>query len=315
MAIDSFKLIRNLSRFETHKPITADMFITNYCNNKCPYCTYRRWELEPGARYMKFENFVTYTNKLISLGVKGIILTGGGEPTINPDFDKITEYLERNNINYGINTNFCQYRFFKPNYLKVSLDGYDRESYIKKRGVDKYDTVIENIKKYSEAKDREKTNLGVQMVVTNINDIEPFYNSVKDIDLDYIVFRPVESTNRSYYSDVDLKTFIPVFIKHLNSFRRVDSRVVVNSKWEQLDKRFSKCHANWAQIAIDECGNVIYCCHKPYEIVGHIMDDDIMEKRAKFKTDMCTCDIPCRLTASNILVKYAEEQTKDDCFI
>ena len=315
MAIDSLKLIRHLDRFKTHEPITADVFITNYCNNKCPYCTYRRWELEPGARYMHFEDFVKYTQRLLWFGVKGIILTGGGEPTLNPDFNKITEYLEKNEIDYGINTNFCEYRYFRPNYLKVSLDGYDRESYIKKRGVDRYDDVIANIKKYAENKDKSKTNLGVQMVVTDINDIEPFYNSVKDIDLDYIVFRPVESTNRCYYSDTDLKTFVPIFIKYLNSFKRKDDRIVVNSKWGQLDQRFKTCVANWAQIALDECGNVIYCCHKPYEIVGHIMDDDIMEKREAFKTNMCTCDVPCRLTASNMLVEYAEQRTKDDCFI
>ena len=315
MAIDSLKLIRHLDRFKTREPITADVFITNYCNNKCPYCTYRRWELEPGARYMHFEDFVKYTQRLLWFGVKGIILTGGGEPTLNPDFNKITEYLEKNEIDYGINTNFCEYRYFRPNYLKVSLDGYDRESYIKKRGVDRYDDVIANIKKYAENKDKSKTNLGVQMVVTDINDIEPFYNSVKDIDLDYIVYRPVESTNRCYYSDTDLKTFVPIFIKYLNSFKRKDERIVVNSKWGQLDQRFRTCVANWAQIALDECGNVIYCCHKPYEIVGHIMDDDIMEKREAFKTNMCTCDIPCRLTASNMLVEYAEQRTKDDCFI
>ena len=315
MAIDSLKLIRHLDRFKTHEPITADVFITNYCNNKCPYCTYRRWELEPGARYMHFEDFVKYTQRLLWFGVKGIILTGGGEPTLNPDFNKITEYLEKNEIDYGINTNFCEYRYFRPNYLKVSLDGYDRESYIKKRGVDRYDDVIANIKKYAETKDKSKTNLGVQMVVTDINDIEPFYNSVKDIDLDYIVYRPVESTNRCYYSDTDLKTFVPIFIKYLNSFKRKDERIVVNSKWGQLDQRFKTCIANWAQIALDECGNVIYCCHKPYEIVGHIMDDDIMEKREAFRTNMCTCDIPCRLTASNMLVEYAEQRTKDDCFI
>lgn len=315
MAIDSLKLIRHLDRFKTHEPITADVFITNYCNNKCPYCTYRRWELEPGARYMHFEDFVKYTQRLLWFGVKGIILTGGGEPTLNPDFNKITEYLEKNEIDYGINTNFCEYRYFRPNYLKVSLDGYDRESYIKKRGVDRYDDVIANIKKYAENKDKSKTNLGVQMVVTDINDIEPFYNSVKDIDLDYIVYRPVESTNRCYYSDTDLKTFVPIFIKYLNSFKRKDERIVVNSKWGQLDQRFKTCVANWAQIALDECGNVIYCCHKPYEIVGHIMDDDIIEKREMFRTNMCTCDVPCRLTASNMLVEYAEQRTKDDCFI
>ena len=61
------------------RPITADIFLTNYCNNKCPYCTYRRWELETGAYSMRYEEFVEYAERLLELGVEGFILTGGGE--------------------------------------------------------------------------------------------------------------------------------------------------------------------------------------------------------------------------------------------
>ena len=57
------------------RPITADIFLTNYCNNKCPYCTYRRWELETGAYSMRYEEFVEYAERLLELGVEGFILT------------------------------------------------------------------------------------------------------------------------------------------------------------------------------------------------------------------------------------------------
>lgn len=75
------------------------------------------------------------------------------------------------------------------------------------------------------------------------------------------------------------------------------------------------CSAHWAQIAIDEKGNVIYCCHKPYEIVGHIMDDDILEKYAAAHTDMSMCDVPCRLTAPNLIFDEAKKPVANAQFI
>lgn len=315
MAIDSLKLIRHIERFTEQTPITADVFLTNFCNNKCPYCTYHRWSLDPGARYMAYEDFVKYSTRLFELGVKGIILTGGGEPTINPDFDQITKWLENNGIRYGINTNFNVFKDFSPTYLKVSLDGYDEQSYKLKRGVHAYSRVIENIKKYRENGKHKDTSFGVQIVVNDLSEIERFYEGVKGLDVDYIVYRPIESTYRCAYTDNDVQTTIPVLTKHIQSIARLDKRVVMNSKWTQLDVFPKQCSANWAQIALDEKGNVIYCCHKPYEIVGHIMDANILEKKRNFHTDMSKCDVPCRLTASNLIQEYLSKPMKDDCFV
>lgn len=315
MAIDSLKLIRHIERFTEQTPITADVFLTNFCNNKCPYCTYHRWSLDPGARYMAYEDFVRYSTRLFELGVKGIILTGGGEPTINPDFDQITKWLENNGIRYGINTNFNVFKDFSPTYLKVSLDGYDEQSYKLKRGVHAYSRVIENIKKYRENGKHKDTSFGVQIVVNDLSEIERFYEGVKGLDVDYIVYRPIESTYRCAYTDNDVQTTIPVLMKHIQSIARLDKRVVMNSKWTQLDVFPKQCSANWAQIALDEKGNVIYCCHKPYEVVGHIMDADILEKKRNFHTDMSKCDVPCRLTASNLIQEYLSKPMKDDCFV
>ena len=101
------------------RPITADIFLTNYCNNKCPYCTYRRWELEAGAYSMRYEEFVRYAKRLLELGVRGFILTGGGEPTLCRDFKKITDWLEAHSIHYGINTNFNEVQYIKPDGMRT----------------------------------------------------------------------------------------------------------------------------------------------------------------------------------------------------
>lgn len=60
---------------------------------------------------------------------------------------------------------------------------------------------------------------------------------------------------------------------------------------------------------------IMYCCHKPYQIIGHIMDEDILAKKMAAVTDMSMCDIPCRMTAPNLEVKKMEQARKDACFI
>ena len=66
------KMLKHLDRITGKRlPITADIFLTNYCNNNCPYCTYKRWELDEGACAMPYDEFVRYAERLRSLGVLG----------------------------------------------------------------------------------------------------------------------------------------------------------------------------------------------------------------------------------------------------
>ena len=303
--------------FGAHLPITADVFITNFCNNNCPYCTYKRWELDSDAKYMTAEEFEVYLERLLFIGVKGLILTGGGEPTVNPDFDKITEILEKNHVHYGINTNFNKLKYLRPDYLKVSLDAFDEDSYEACRGVRRYGVVRENIQKYSEWKKKNspKTALGIQKMVEDPDEAIKFYEANKDLDVDYMVFRPYESTNGKYYKDPENMEKSKNIVKTIKDLSKKDRRVNMNFKWDLIDTRLDGCKANWTQIALNEYGEVMYCCHKPYEIVGHIMDSDILEKKEKFVTNMAMCDVPCRLTAPTLEVEAMIEPKKDVYFI
>lgn len=294
------KILAHLDRvLGDHRPITADVFLNNYCNNDCPYCAYRRWELDGKARYMCFADFVKYANRLLELGVQGIILSGGGEPSISKDFDKIISWMDEEGIKWGINTNFNRYFEGEPEYIKVSLDAWDIDSYILSRGVDAYDTVRENIKRF--AKRGSKTRLGIQLLAKSVADVYRFYEANSDLPVDYISIRPVESTDGRYYNRLPQagQSEPSVIINAIKGLSEVDNRVILNYKWNMLGVRQQSCTAQWAQIAINEVGEVMYCCHKPYQIVGHIMDADILDKKANAETDMVMCDVPCRLTAPN----------------
>lgn len=309
--ITGHKMFAHIDRvFGDKRPITADVFLNNYCNNNCPYCTYKRWELDPGARSMSEQDFIKYATRLRELGVLGIILTGGGEPTIAKDFDKITHWLDSNKLPYGINTNFNKLVLCKPEYLKVSLDAYDEASYLSNRGVSKYEVVRDNIVQFAEWKSTNSptTRLGIQMLAKSMGDVYKFYDANKDLPVDYISIRPMESTCGSYYKNLinsgAYADLLPEnIIKAINQLSSLDNRVIRSFKWNMLDVQEESCTAAWAQIALNENGDVMYCCHKPYQIIGNIMDSDILEKKAKAQTNMSMCDIPCRMTAPNSLVK------------
>lgn len=306
------KMMSHIGRImDDHRPITADIFLTNYCNNKCPYCTYNRWERDPGARAMSFEDFRKYATRLTELGVTGMILSGGGEPTLAPDFDRIADWLTAEGIHWGINTNFNLCKYIEPDYLKVSLDGWNGKSYIQARGVDAYEKVRDNIQRY--AKWKRRTRLGIQMVATDAVDVYRFYYANRDLDVDYISFRPVESTGGHFYRSIH--TPVQDILTAIDELMDMDDRVVRNFKWDMLYRQESTCTAQWAQIAVNEAGQVIYCCHKPYQIIGHIMEPDILKRKEQALTNMRMCDIPCRMTAPNMFVAQLNEKREDECFI
>ena len=287
------------------KPVTADIFLTDYCNNACPYCNYGRY-VERKGEYMPYERFIEYADRMWNdLGVEGFILTGGGEPTLNPDFDKITTFLERAEVPYGINTNFNIYKDCEPTFLKVSLDGYDRDSYKRRRGVDAFAETIENIKRFR--KEHVATNLGIQMMATNLKDVEQFYFKNRELDFDYMVFRPVESCGGEYYKDFlkyQEQRNIVSFVKKLAS---LDSRVVLNYKFGFIGENASDCPAHWSQLCLNPRGEVMYCCHKPNQIVGHIMDEDIILKHNLATFNHEDCDTPCRLSGPNAALRGLKE--------
>lgn len=141
-------------------PVTLDLWPALTCNARCPLCQYR----VSGAR-----DEVDRTNKLeimtpalaeeifagaAQCGVRSVILTGGGEPTLNPNLGEIARIASRHGLRWGLNTNAFEASdaLFKtllnagPAYIKLSIDAGSAESHSAIYNVPKhhYKHVIDN---------------------------------------------------------------------------------------------------------------------------------------------------------------------------
>ena len=291
--IDANKLSGFIERVEgDRRPVTADVFLTDYCNNRCGYCRYSH----ATGNYINYEQFVALLPRLLSLGVKGVILTGGGEPTINPDFGRICALLESKGVRYGVNTNWNVMHEIAPTYLKISIDEGTREGYLRARGADAFDKVIGNINKYNEwrARNGVKTRVGVQCVTTSVGQVMSFYAAVCGLTVDYIQFRPIEVRD----GQLDYASICNA----VDALAAKDDRVTKSYKYGFARWRPSKCYANWSAICVTPQMGVLYCCARPDEIVGNIFDDDILQKLEGYRADMAKCETPCRLTGANAYV-------------
>jgi hypothetical protein len=150
--------------------------------------------------------------------------------------------------------------------------------------------------------------------VLDPDEIVPFFDGNRDLPFDYMSLRPVESVCGEYYSGE--RRYDSLVCKSIISgIKSIDNRVDVHFKWDMVKKHFCDCYAHWATIFIDEHGNVIYCCDKPHQIIGHITDDDIRQKIDAAKTDMQNCVMPCRLTGPNAYLEELPSRSEEICFI
>ena len=84
------------------RPILIEIAPVGYCNAACPWCFCKKQR--SNERINKFDMFKA-VDDLLSLDVKAINWTGGGEPILHPDFGDFVDYASRKGLKQGLFTN------------------------------------------------------------------------------------------------------------------------------------------------------------------------------------------------------------------
>ena len=72
-----------------------------------------------------------------------------------------------------------------------------------------------------------------------------FYDANRDLPVDYISFRPVESTAGDFYNHEYAEKDINQSIEAIKKLKQEDERVTLNFKWEMLNRQEDRCTAQW----------------------------------------------------------------------
>ncbi|MDI6891362.1 MAG: radical SAM protein, partial [Thermodesulfovibrionales bacterium] len=84
-------------------PVSINLDITVACNYSCTHCVDAKI-LNTGDKFSQVEIFKTI-EVLRSNGLKSIILIGGGEPLLHPQFEAVVHYIKTFGLQLSIVTN------------------------------------------------------------------------------------------------------------------------------------------------------------------------------------------------------------------
>lgn len=182
------KVLLYIHEFENNQVVHLEVHPAMNCNHKCVWCRYEKTDQQLTLEYM-----ISKLNKYPK--VKGVLLSGGGEPLNNPwTIQFIVECFNRG-ISVGLNTNggllndknipliarYCR-------YCRISLDAASNEVHRLLHQTEDWDKIIYNIKQLKEYGIRE---LGISYLVVSKNVWDISQLEKLKLPVDYYHFKPL----------------------------------------------------------------------------------------------------------------------------
>lgn len=334
----------------TSGPLVVELDPTEVCNLACPGCISE--DLVSNRTSFSKGRLLEIGQELYDIGVKAVVLIGGGEPLAHPEIGKFIEYLGTHDIHIGITTN----GYFIPkhmdsiakysNWTRVSLDAATAETFDKLRpskdGKSKFNEIIDGMKALAKIK---KGTLGYSYLIRTEADgfgiesnIHEIYNAAalaRKIGCDYFEVKPSysysggrdhalvrhskERMQEARYEverlhDLETDTF-----KVITAINLEDSLNCVET--EQY-KDYHFCPAAHLRTLI--CPSGVYVCpywrgKKPYK-VGNAVTDSIesiwnSKKRnevMEFLDPSVRCDFHCLRNETNKEIIRMMKMNKND---
>lgn len=94
--------IKDLQDGKRPTPVMFHMSPCNPCNLTCSFCCFANRTFK---EMLTFEQMKKAIDSFVALGTKGMELTGGGEPSLHPDFGRVINYAYDKGLSIGVVTN------------------------------------------------------------------------------------------------------------------------------------------------------------------------------------------------------------------
>lgn len=308
------KAIRENIDVDYSYPISVELTLTNLCNLRCVYCSDMELRKRQGMnKTLSKETLFALFDDLARGGTRGVVLEGGGEPTMYDEFPEIVRYAKKSGLAVGLITNGTHsldeelLRAFE--WIRVSLDASTASEYKRLKGVDLFEQVISNIANYAMF----CPSVGVGYVVTNqnISQIESLVMRLREINVSYIQCRPVVDNEELYPRDIDLS--------YLASYQNGRFGVILDGMVENAEEgnHGLPCRAHSITSVISGDGSVYICgrlnIYDWLKPIGNITKqsfrsiwngDERRNQALKIqKADFCKQYCPqCRISKFNVLM-------------
>jgi len=349
------KSIETLRNGEQPYPVHVEIVISDFCNHDCGFCAYRMsgyssnelFQIEEGnsrkarnpRRMIDKQKCFEILDDCEVMGVKAIQFTGGGEPTVHPDFVEIVTYALDKGFEVALvtNGNMLINKSHRDvvkrlKWVRVSIDSSTPEYYSEERGVgikawDRLEEGIKELKKDLSEVEHDVV-LGAGFVVTDRN-WKQIYDAVrlyKEWGFDNVriglMFNPEGSKPyEAFRYDMNYLAIKAVEDFSDNRFTVINR---VSEKYDELDKGnpdFEFCSYQHFTQYIGGDLNLYRCCVYAYNkhgLVGSIknmrfkelLDSESKKKNMEdFKATSCErCQFTEIIKNTNSFIESEEDR-------
>lgn len=267
-------------------PIHIRIKPTNVCSHNCWYCAYKADNLQLGKDmigkdFIPKEKMMEIIDDVAEMGVQAITFSGGGDPLCYPYILDAVRKLSRTSVSFALLTNGSLLQdevaeIFAHNgtWLRVSIDGWDDESYARYRNVKvgEFTKIMKNIENFK--KQDGKCYLGISLIVDRENaaHIHEIIGRVKNAGVDSVKVCPcIVSNEGRENNDYHKPIFDPVkegIQKAMEAFS--DQSFEISDSYHALDDKFDKSYewCPYLQIlpVIGADLNIYPCQDKAYNL-------------------------------------------------
>lgn len=318
----------------TSSPITVTVDLTNRCNNKCPHCI----SILKDNEEIDYNTLLALFKDFSDIGVKGVLITGGGEPLLYKRLTSILRYGNLLGLKFGMITSGQDIDRDDEEWIEIlsylswirfSLDAGTPERYKQTHGLDEYhfNKVINLINRICKLKNRYKSNcdIGIGYIINldspnkEQEDIHQALKLVLKEGLDYFQLRPV--LMRGEDSDVRCVDYLQETVQMVNE-SNINVKLYNTSISRRVDKNFSYCHGSHFITSICANSKVYYCCilkNVDYAEIGDLKKDRFKDiwisnniRKIGNNINLSRCPNRCKNNVINNLIEKLMEESKSE---
>lgn len=269
-----------------------------------------------GGDLMPRQLWTKMLGELSEYGVRSCSLTGGGEPTLHPDFNEIIETIGRTGMDQGIYThgghiNDARAAIMKRNmaWCYISLDNADRDSYRAYKRIDGFERACHGVINLAQACGKATIGVGFLLMKDNWRDGPKMIDLARSLGADYVQFRPTilyeQSTPNVLTEDVQWMHELIAWIESIDDpFVEADpERFRQYAGW--TGHQYKTCYWSGLSTVITPNGKVWECVNKREHAAAEIGDltresfASIWERHRPCQVDG-TCRLLCRGHVANL---------------
>jgi radical SAM protein with 4Fe4S-binding SPASM domain len=272
-------------------PIEVQIEATSKCNLRCPECAHSR-DNEAG-KHLSTGELNLVLDKL-PFSVKRVILSGIGEPLLNPEYFSLVDFLAERQIICRFITNgtlltpqTCEKIIQRRNidYVVISCDGAEKKTFENLRMGASFDKWTQFVRYFSNRVNEERPDLTISIntVITkqNLNQLEGIIQMVADLGCHRILFLdPIAIDDMAVENIASKEELSAINFKDLFKLGSLLGLKVAWSIRRDIvpPGTIPRCLRPWDSLFIRANGNVLPCpanfSNNKVEVMGNIFQKD-----------------------------------------